>query len=48
MHHEGNVRQVFTNNKLDWIIVGNSESNTTRFVLLMIVVVVINIIRNSQ
>ena len=51
MHYEGNVRGrgVFTNNKLDWIIVDNGESNTTRFVLMIVVfVVVINIMRKRQ
>ena len=48
MYHEGNVWRVFTNNKFDWFIVGNSESNTMRFVVMFVVVVCINIIRKRH
>ena len=38
MHHEVNVWRVFTTNKPDQIILGNSESNTMRFVVMIVVV----------
>ena len=44
VHHEGNIWRVFTNNKFDWFIVGNNESNIMRFVVMFVVVVCINII----
>jgi hypothetical protein len=47
MHHEGNGWRVFTNNKLDWIIVGKNEINTMRFVVMIVVVVFINIMETS-
>ena len=41
---------LLANNKLDWIIVGNSESNTMRLAVMIVVVVVvfINIIRKHH
>ena len=48
VHHEVNGWRVFTNNKLDRIIVGKSESNTMRFVVIIVVVVFINIIRKRH
>ena len=49
MHHEVNAWRVFTtNNKLDWIIIGNSESDAMRVVVMLVVVVGINIIRKRH
>ena len=52
MHHEGGIGigRAFSINKLDWVIVGNSESNTMRFVVRIVVVIGIgiNIIRKRH
>ena len=48
MHHEMDIRRVFTDNKPDRIVLSDSKSDANRFVLVVIVVAAINIVRKFQ